>query len=248
VTAVDGETSHPPHSGILCKHSCQRSVADHACKVRSGPYPCPSDRLIIDISDEPRRYVGMGDLVPQRVAVVGSGSGGADSQIGERGRADTNTTQIFTTATEHRDEVAPTIRGSRGVPELTWSDSRDRACVADSRSPYDAVTTPNGAVSSAPLTVPLTGIAGRPDVGSGPGSRKAAMSDVETRRRLTRPAGDTFKPECWSRGMGTTRSPDPSSGTVSVRYGACKRLQAGEGLEWSSGRPPGPGPPVATAG
>jgi len=70
MAAVDGEAGHPPSSGILREHFCQSSVAAHAGKARSGPYSCPSDRLIVDISEEPRRYGGMGDLVPQGVAVV----------------------------------------------------------------------------------------------------------------------------------------------------------------------------------
>jgi len=57
--------------------------------------------------------------------------------------------------------------------------------------------------------------------------------------------GDTFNPNVGRAEWGTIRSPDPSSGTVSVRSGA--RLQAGERLEWTSGRSPGaPGRPVAT--
>jgi hypothetical protein len=63
VPAVDNETRHPPDSGvILSKHSGQSPVAAYSWKSRAESHSGPSDWMITDIGDEPRRYSTMKDL------------------------------------------------------------------------------------------------------------------------------------------------------------------------------------------
>jgi hypothetical protein len=75
VATVDLETGNPPRSVIVGQHSRERPVAEHSRQSGARPHPCPADRTIIDVGDEPRRHDGVGDLYMQRVTLVRGRSG-----------------------------------------------------------------------------------------------------------------------------------------------------------------------------
>jgi hypothetical protein len=71
VPAVDDEARDPPDSGILLiQHSRESPVAAYPGKPRAKSHSSPSDRMIIDVCDEPRRNRGLRDLLVQRAAIV----------------------------------------------------------------------------------------------------------------------------------------------------------------------------------
>ena len=71
VPAVDHEARHPPDSGIiLIQQSRESPVAAYPGEPRAESHSGPSDRMITDVCDEPRRNRGVRDLLVQRVAIV----------------------------------------------------------------------------------------------------------------------------------------------------------------------------------
>ena len=72
VPAVDYEARHPPDSDILViQHSRESPVAAYPGKPGAESHSGPTDRMIIDVGDEPRCNRSMRDLLIQRVAIVG---------------------------------------------------------------------------------------------------------------------------------------------------------------------------------